>query len=147
MAAVRSGAFWRILGGLPLALVSPLLLLLAALGLALTDLFARLAPRPKPNREVQPDVASAAIVIPNWNGRDLLEKYLASVIAAAERVCGRPIATKLTPRRPGDPAILIGKTDRAKALLGWNPARSDLELQVRDAWNWFRVHRRPAGIS
>lgn len=69
------------------------------------------------------------------------------VIAAAERVCGRPIAVKLAPRRPGDPAILIGKTDRAKTLLGWSPARSDLELQVRDAWNWFRVHRRTANAG
>src|SRR5882724_1936237 len=69
------------------------------------------------------------------------------VIAAAERVCGRPIAVKLAPRRPGDPAILIGKTERAKALLGWSPARSDLELQVRDAWNWFRVHRRTASAG
>lgn len=63
------------------------------------------------------------------------------VIATAERVCGRPIAVKMAPRRAGDPAVLIGKAERARTLLGWTPARSDLELQVRDAWNWIQCHR------
>jgi len=87
----RSGAFWRILSGLPLAILSPLLLFIAAMGLALTDLLARLAPRRKLNPDTPPDTGSAAIVIPNWNGRDLLEKYLPSVIAAAERVPGSEV--------------------------------------------------------
>jgi glycosyltransferase involved in cell wall biosynthesis len=30
-------------------------------------------------------------VIPNWNGRDLLEKYLPSVIAAAQRLAGSEV--------------------------------------------------------
>lgn len=59
------------------------------------------------------------------------------VLATVERVCGRSVAVKIGPRRPGDPAVLIGKTERAKELLGWSPKRSDLELQVRDAWNWY----------
>ena len=87
----RSGAFWRILSGLPLAIVSPLLLFIAAVGLAVTDLLARLAPRRGLDRETRPDTNSAAIVIPNWNGRDLLEKYLPSVVAAAERVPGSEV--------------------------------------------------------
>jgi UDP-arabinose 4-epimerase len=64
------------------------------------------------------------------------------VIAAAERVCGHPIALKIGPRRPGDPARLIGSPDRSRSLLGWKPARSDLEAQIRDAYNWFKS--RPA---
>lgn len=64
------------------------------------------------------------------------------VIATAERVCGHPIAVKVAPRRPGDPPFLIGKAERAKTLLGWAPTRSDLEMQVRDAWNWLKTHRR-----
>ncbi len=31
-----------------------------------------------------PSTGAASIVIPNWNGRDLLEKYLPSVIAAIQ---------------------------------------------------------------
>jgi UDP-arabinose 4-epimerase len=59
------------------------------------------------------------------------------VIATAERVCGRPIPTKIAPRRPGDPPVLIGRADRARSLLGWQPARAELETQIRDAWRWF----------
>ena len=91
VAAARPGALRRILTGLPLAILSPLLLLSSAIGLAVTDLVVRLLPRRKLSTDTQPDAASAAIVIPNWNGRDLLEKYLPSVVAAAERVAGSEV--------------------------------------------------------
>jgi len=91
VAAARPGALRRILTGLPLAILSPLLLLSSAIGLAATDLVVRLLPRRKLSTDTQPDAASAAIVIPNWNGRDLLEKYLPSVVAAAERVAGSEV--------------------------------------------------------
>ncbi len=91
VAAARPGALRRIFTGLPLAILSPLLLLIAAVGLVLTDLVARLLPRRKLNVDTKPDASSAAIVIPNWNGRDLLEKYLPSVVAAAERVAGSEV--------------------------------------------------------
>ena len=61
------------------------------------------------------------------------------VISAAERVCGKSILVRMAPRRPGDPAVLIGSSERAKAILGWEPARSDLEIQIRDAWNWMQT--------
>jgi UDP-glucose 4-epimerase len=44
----------------------------------------------------------------------------------------------ITPRRVGDAAVLIGAFDRAQATLGWEPARSDLQIQIRDAWNWMQ---------
>ena len=66
------------------------------------------------------------------------------VIATAERVSGRRIRVNITPRRVGDPAVLIGAFDRAQATLGWEPARSDLQIQIRDAWNWMRGAVRPA---
>jgi UDP-glucose 4-epimerase len=55
------------------------------------------------------------------------------VIATAERVSGRRIRVNITPRRVGDPAVLIGAFDRAQATLGWEPARADLQIQIRDA--------------
>jgi len=64
------------------------------------------------------------------------------VVAAAERICGKPIRTAVSPRRAGDPAILIGRSDRAREVLKWQPARSGLETQLADAWNWMRS--RPA---
>ena len=66
------------------------------------------------------------------------------VIATAERVSGRRIRVNVTPRRVGDPDVLIGAFDRAQATLGWEPARSDLQIQIRDAWNWMRPVR-PVG--
>lgn len=87
----RRGAFVRILFGLPLAVVSPVLLLLAAISLAISDLVSKPKPRGTLAKSSKPDTTSAAIVIPNWNGRDLLEKYLPSVTAAANRVPGSEV--------------------------------------------------------
>lgn len=56
------------------------------------------------------------------------------VIAAAERVSGRAIAVKPSPRRAGDPAELVAKVDRAKKVLGWQAQRAALDVIVRDAW-------------
>jgi UDP-glucose-4-epimerase GalE len=73
------------------------------------------------------------------------------VVETTERVSGRSVPVDLAPRRPGDPAILIGEADRAKALLGWKPCRSDLVTQIGDAWRWFegpgKKHRRIAGAD
>jgi GT2 family glycosyltransferase len=74
----------RLLRNLPLLLLSPFLLLIAAGALAVADLLWLLSrPRRLPE-DVQPDNRAASIVIPNWNGRELLERYLPSVLAAVE---------------------------------------------------------------
>jgi UDP-arabinose 4-epimerase len=71
------------------------------------------------------------------------------VIATAERVSGKPILTRIASRRAGDPAVLIGSPERAQAVLGWKPARLDLEIQIRDAWNWMQTnsHLASYGVS
>jgi UDP-arabinose 4-epimerase len=61
------------------------------------------------------------------------------VIATAERVCQRTIRSETVTRRPGDPLVLIGNASRAHALLGWKPTRSNLEVQMADAWTWMRA--------
>jgi UDP-glucose 4-epimerase len=85
------------------------------------------------------DAASCSLNLANARGYSVKE-----VIATAERVSGRRIRVNTTPRRLGDPAVLIGAFDRAQATLGWKPARSDLQIQIRDAWNWMRGAVRPA---
>jgi GT2 family glycosyltransferase/glycosyltransferase involved in cell wall biosynthesis len=77
----------RLLRGFFPFLLSPFILAVTALTLAIADLMSALR-RSKPPNNTQPETAAATIVIPNWNGRDLLEKYLPSVLAAAERVPG-----------------------------------------------------------
>jgi UDP-glucose-4-epimerase GalE len=59
------------------------------------------------------------------------------VIAAAEKVCGCIIRAEIAPERSGDPPVLIGDASYARALLGWKPARSDLMVQIEDAWKWM----------
>src|SRR5262249_16707747 len=80
---------------------------------------------------------SCALNLANTRGYSVRE-----VIAAVERVCGRPIRMKIAPRRNGDPPILIGSAKRAHSLLGWRPTRSELEIQIADAWNWMMKGRK-----
>ncbi len=75
---------WRILKELPLALAAPVFLAIAVAGLLLADAIASLRRRVPLANDTKPATIAASIVIPNWNGRDLLEKYLPSVIAGLE---------------------------------------------------------------
>ena len=71
----------RLLASLPLLIVSPLLVVLSAAALAVMDAFwlvfgargGRPAGGPAADQGVRP---TATVVIPNWNGRDLLARYL-----------------------------------------------------------------------
>jgi UDP-glucose-4-epimerase GalE len=63
------------------------------------------------------------------------------VIQMVQHVTGRIINIECAPRRPGDPAVLIGSADRARVVLGWTPNRSHLETQISDAWNWMQNDR------
>jgi GT2 family glycosyltransferase len=78
----------RLLRALPLLLLSPLLVAASALALAAADVLWRAlhwGGRPgEPDLPPRPRPTAASVVIPNWNGRDLLEKYLPSVAAAME---------------------------------------------------------------
>jgi UDP-glucose-4-epimerase GalE len=65
------------------------------------------------------------------------------VIAAAERVVGRPIPTVTGSRRSGDPPTLVAANGRAREVLGWTPARGSLEEMIGSAWAWRQRH--PAG--
>ena len=76
---------------------------------------------------------SCALNLANARGYSVKE-----VVAAAEGVIGRPIRMEVGPRRAGDPPVLIGSSARARAVLGWTPVRSDLAVQLADAWRWMK---------
>jgi UDP-glucose-4-epimerase GalE len=65
------------------------------------------------------------------------------VIAAAEAVTGRRIVTRESPRRPGDPPVLVADSRRAATVLGWHPQYNSIRSIVETAWNWH--HRHPQG--
>ena len=58
------------------------------------------------------------------------------LVAAAERVTGRPIKTTMGPRRVGDPPELVAAADLASRVLKWTARRSDLDRILTDAWRW-----------
>lgn len=59
-----------------------------------------------------------------------------SIVQAAERVTGKPLACAIGSRRAGDPPILVADGARARTLLGWTPRRSAVDTILADAWNW-----------
>jgi UDP-glucose 4-epimerase len=62
------------------------------------------------------------------------------VIEVARRVTGKPIAAIDSPRRPGDPAVLVASSARIRRELGWTPRHADLECIVGSAWEWLQRH-------
>ena len=69
----------------PLVLLSPLVLIASVLALAMSDLAWVSFGRKRMRRDTLPSTYAATVVIPNWNGRDLLEKYLPSIDRGAGR--------------------------------------------------------------
>ena len=53
------------------------------------------------------------------------------VIAATERVTGKPLPVRFAERRPGDPAVLVAASNRAEAELGWKPRYTLIDDIIR----------------
>lgn len=65
------------------------------------------------------------------------------VLAAVEKVVGRPVPQREAPRRAGDPPELVADASLAEKHLNWSPVRSDLDTIVRTAFAWETSdHRR-----
>ena len=62
------------------------------------------------------------------------------IIAACEKVTGKKIAVQESPRRPGDPPLLIAASDKVKRELGWNPQFQSIEKIIESAWAWHEKH-------
>jgi UDP-glucose 4-epimerase len=56
------------------------------------------------------------------------------VLHGAEQVIGRKVPHGYGERRAGDPPVLVASIERAREVLGWEPARSTLEEMVGSAW-------------
>ena len=64
------------------------------------------------------------------------------VIAAVERVSGRPVPHTLGPRRAGDPPVLVAASDAIAAATGWSPRFRTLDEIVATALAWRQAHPR-----
>ena len=69
----------------------------------------------------------------NGNGFSVRE-----VIETARKVTGKEIPALESDRRPGDAPILVGSSDKAHKILGWNPQYADLTKIVSHAWQWHQ---------
>jgi GT2 family glycosyltransferase/glycosyltransferase involved in cell wall biosynthesis len=76
---------------LPLIVLAPFLLAFAALALAAADLAWFVAGRRRKPANTRPETKAASLVIPNWNGKDLLERFLPSWTAAMAACPGSEI--------------------------------------------------------
>ena len=63
------------------------------------------------------------------------------LLAAVERVAGRPLVVRDEPRRAGDPPMLIAEAERIRSVLGWAPQFDRLDQIVGDALRWERKLR------
>lgn len=83
--------------------------------------------------------ASAVYNLGNGQGFTVRE-----VIESARRVTGRDIPVVEEPRRPGDPAVLVASSEKAKRELGWQPRFTDLDSIIGSAWTWHQTLRATA---
>ena len=60
------------------------------------------------------------------------------VIAAIAQVSGREVPHSIAARRPGDPAVLVASSERARAQLGWQPAYTTLAPILETALHWHQ---------
>ncbi len=60
------------------------------------------------------------------------------VVDVVRKVTGVHFKTNLGPRRPGDPATIVAKSDKIRAVLGWKPEHDSLEEIVGQAYAWER---------
>lgn len=63
------------------------------------------------------------------------------------RITERTVNSTVAPRRPGDPAMLVAKPERAKAVLGWKPKFSNIDQIISDAWTWHLKEHKDNGQS
>jgi len=66
------------------------------------------------------------------------------IIHIAEGITGRKVPSRVMPRRPGDPPVLVADASRARRLLRWKAERS-IEQIIATAWNWG--NKRYSGVD
>src|SRR5690625_1748838 len=86
----------------------------------------------RPESETQGELLN--INLGTGRGYSVLE-----MIAAMEKVTGRPIPYEISPRRPGDIASCWASTEYATQALDWR-AQLGLEQMCADAWRHAQMH-------
>ena len=61
------------------------------------------------------------------------------VIKAVEKAGAKTLAVTDAPRRAGDPPVIVAEAERARAILGWQPTRDNLDEIVSSALRWEEI--------
>ena len=80
-------------------------------------------------------VAGKAYNLGTERGFSVLE-----VIQTAAEVTGLKVPMQTGVRRPGDPAVLVASSSRARNDLDWKPQTPGLRDIIQTAWRWLEVH-------
>jgi len=80
---------------------------------------------------------AAPLVYNLGNGRGFSVR---EVVEVARKATGHAIPVMESPRRPGDPAVLVASAEKIRRELGWQPRFPDLHSIVKSAWEWHRSH-------
>jgi UDP-glucose 4-epimerase len=62
------------------------------------------------------------------------------VLEVARKVTGHAIPAMDSPRRPGDPPVLVASAQKIQQELKWQPKYPSLDSIVSSAWEWRRKH-------
>jgi UDP-glucose 4-epimerase len=86
------------------------------------------------------DLADAHVAALNWLGAGKpsesfnlgngLGFSVAEVVKSAKEVTKLSVRTEMSPRRPGDPPVLVSDSGKARELLGWTPNFPVLDQQI-----------------
>ena len=60
------------------------------------------------------------------------------VIEGVRRVTGHAIPVVESPRREGDPAVLIASSEKIRRELNWKPKFPELDDILKSAWVWHK---------
>src|SRR3989338_1779228 len=60
------------------------------------------------------------------------------IVNTCVEVTKRIIPIEYSPRRPGDPAVLVADPTKIQTELGFNPIYSDVETIIKTAWAWHQ---------
>lgn len=66
------------------------------------------------------------------------------VLESVQRVAGKQLIVRESPRREGDPPLVIARTERIRSLIGWTPQLDDLDAIIESALRWEeKMQRQP----
>jgi len=61
------------------------------------------------------------------------------IVDLAGKICGHEVSFEMSPRREGDPAVLLASNQKAKNVLNWSP-KLGIEEMIESAWK-FEIGR------